>query len=128
MTPVRFDLPIAIGGSLGPESLRLTITEQGVPLDLTGYAAEWNATAVDGTVLFDWKSTDNKLRLNADGTITPNVSAADTAAIPIISPVPGPAVKGVPTVRIGTHRLRLQGTAVGDNPFVQGDVLAVLPI
>jgi len=65
---------------------RLALTNaDGTPVDLTGYTARMQAreAITDVTPILDWSSTDGEIVIDGPaGTITFNVSATATAALP----------------------------------------------
>jgi hypothetical protein len=54
----------------------------GVPVDLTGYAAKLDWVAHDGTVLLSLTDRDGIALGGPSGTVTPTASAAQTGAVP----------------------------------------------
>lgn len=129
MQPAKRDLVITCGDSFGAESVSFIWSENGVPVDLTGYTGSMRASmdAPDGADIFDWTDSNGMLILGGPlGSITPDVDPATTAALwPPAKVKPGTAAAGVPTYKAGIWILELTAPDGTVRRPLQGDLLLI---
>lgn len=132
MQPAKRDLVITCGDTFGAESVSFVWSEDGAPVDLTGYTGSMRAVkeGVDGAEIFNWTDSNGKLVLGGPlGTITPNVTSQETDDLwPPDKVKVNAGASGVPTYKAGIWALELTSPLGVVRRLLQGDLQLIQKI